>query len=77
LRRNWSAKVRSLLFEQGENDVSLGQRCSINFSARFRQNRVGLYIGQNHLRDTWQAKKAHAMDKLSRHRRDDDTHAGG
>jgi hypothetical protein len=45
-RHNWSAKVRSLLFEQGENDVSLGQRCSIKFSARFRHNRDGLYIGQ-------------------------------
>ena len=32
---------------------------------------------KNHLRETWQAKKAHAMDKLSRHRRDDDTHTGG
>lgn len=32
---------------------------------------------KNHLRDTWQAKKAHAMDKLSRNRRDDDSHTGG
>jgi hypothetical protein len=76
LRRNWSAKIRSLLFEQGENDVS-DRDAALSFSRVLDRAGSAVISAKNRLRDTWQAKKVRAMDKLSRHRRDDDIRTGG
>ncbi|HTR10242.1 MAG TPA: hypothetical protein VMJ11_27025 [Paraburkholderia sp.] len=43
----------------------------LKFQRVVRKSGAAFLTAKKHLLKTWQAKKAHAMEKLSRHSRDD------